>query len=340
MNVRRPRNLNDNDVAGVDQLTTAPLNTYTQMSYFLQRIRIAEITRAIVDARAPGAPDVDVADFPQVQALDQLFEQALMDLPPFFQIPRPIRFDELDTVGVQRAMVHLGLHCRRARLHRPFFLQRQGSDPRYAQSHEICLQSAQDIVSISLAIIERSLGIDLGRTATVASLAASGRTHAQRPLSVHRLGPVVNHMFMACTLLAFHAGTSPPSDFNPIQGYGGVRDQLAQAYRALAALGAESDVAAGLVRNLVGLLRRYQVQGIDGSEMLNRLGTANLIVPDQTEARQKNRSALSEETLHPTTENSSLSLDGLWDDFDFGSGDDDYYTHLFADLDYHCRSTA
>jgi hypothetical protein len=252
----------------------------------------------------------------------------------------PIRFEKLDTVSVQRAMIHLGLHCRRARLHRPLFLQRDKNGPRYPQSHEICLQSAKDTVSISLAIIESSLNVDLGRPANVELHAASERAHPGWTLSVHRLGTLVNHMFMACAILAFHSGAVPSPTSNQMQGHGdsaadtptpdGVRDQLAQACRGLTALGAESPVVAGLVRNLVGLLRRYQVQGVDSAEILRRLGDSGR-VPDQSRAPPES----GEGSLSPAIDTVSLGLDGLWDDFVLGSSDD-YYTHLFANLDSYC----
>ena len=58
MNVKYPRNLNDNDLGVVDDATTYPLNVPTQMSCFIQRIRLAELCRAVVDARDPGSPEV------------------------------------------------------------------------------------------------------------------------------------------------------------------------------------------------------------------------------------------------------------------------------------------
>ncbi|KAK3309903.1 uncharacterized protein B0T15DRAFT_381513, partial [Chaetomium strumarium] len=156
MNVKYPRNLNDNDIATWDESTTAPLNVHTQMSFSLQRIRIAEIARSILDARQPGSPEVDVTDYNQVLALDRLFEQAFIDLPPFYHLHygSPFHPERDSSLELQRVLVQLGLLSRRARLHRPFLLQGNRDDPRHQQCREICLQSTRTAVSISISIIE------------------------------------------------------------------------------------------------------------------------------------------------------------------------------------------
>ncbi|AEO70547.1 uncharacterized protein THITE_2010699, partial [Thermothielavioides terrestris NRRL 8126] len=157
MSVRYPRNLNDNDLATWDESMTAPLNVHTQLSFILQRIRIAEITRAILDSRPAGSPDADTLDYDQVLALDRLFEQAVADLPPFYQIRHdsPVQPEPLDTLGLQRVLIQLGLLSRRARLHRPFLLlQGAAADPRHRQSRETCLACARAVVAISIGVIE------------------------------------------------------------------------------------------------------------------------------------------------------------------------------------------
>jgi hypothetical protein len=350
MNVRYPRNLNDNDIATWDDSTTAPLNIPTQVSFFLQRIRIGEIVRTTLDARPPGSPDADHPDdYNTVLALDRLFEQAIMDMPPFFQLHDPFQPEKLDSFQLQGAILQLCLLSRRARLHRPFLLQQTGTNPRHQQSRDICLQSSRLTVSVATGIIEVSLGV-ASRSATSQPRQVS---HAPRRtgLSAHRFGHIINHLFMACTVLAFYVGATSGSDGNPGQqhkdGTGSqpnpatVQAELAHACRVLAVLGAESPVAARLLRNLVGLLRRYQVQGVDGDEMLERLeGNEKKEVTGKGPAGQaepvRESSALvaADGGLEPAAGDLGVDFDGLWDDLVMGSGDD--YTQLFADLDYHC----
>ncbi|KAK4129178.1 hypothetical protein N657DRAFT_676838 [Parathielavia appendiculata] len=356
MNVRYPRNLNDNDVATWDDSMTAPLNVPTQMSFVLQRIRIGEIVRTTLDARPPGSPDVDMPDdYNTVVALDRLFEQAFMDMPPFFQIPSPFQPEKLDSFQLQGAILQLCLLSRRARLHRPFFLQQHiSANPRHQPSRDICLQCSRKSVCISVGILEASL--DAARRSDTGS--EPRQIEKMRPrsgLSAHRLGHIINHMFVACTVLAFYAGASSGPDNSPARRQLGdsgaeepdrtaVHAELTNACRVLAALGAESPVAARLLRNLVSLLRRYQVQGVDGDEMLERLEGKERKETTGKGAAGHGHSQTFGETevlsdvdggLAPVAGpgDAHVDFDGLWDEF-MGSSDD--YTQLFADLDYHC----
>ncbi|KAK4041459.1 hypothetical protein C8A01DRAFT_34543 [Parachaetomium inaequale] len=396
MNVKYPKNMNDNDMATFDESTNAPVNLSTQMSYFLQRIRIGEIIRAVLDASHPGGPDVDITDYNQVLTLDHLFEQAFIDLPPFFQSQGPLPPKKLDTLELQRVIIQLGLLSRRARLHRPFLLGQCRYEPHHQRSREICLQSTRAVVSLSISIIEFSLNVDETDANTNTSKPRSAglgtaRTDTGTGLSAHRLGLVINHLSTACTVLAIYAGANPASGSGnnhlPAPGGGGggpqdsvadgvdrtaVSDELAQACRVLGALGAESPVAADLLRNLVGLLKRYRVvQGAapDGGGDESReqqqqqqqpadiATTATTITtpataattseelpwraPGQVEAAPGFAGPMpplplvdEEGALAAVGDNSAFSLDGLWDDFVMGSSED--YNQLFADLDYYC----
>lgn len=187
MNVRHPRNLNDNDIEAFDDSTNSPVNHSTQMSYFLQRIRIAEIIRAVLDAIHPGSADGDITDYDRVLALDRLFEQAFLDLPPFFQGQQPLPARGLDTLELQRVIIQLGLLSRRARLHRPFLLQQCRHEPRHQRSREICLQSTRAVVALATNIIQSSLDFTRGGTAP------SARRHwgaTERKLDTPRKRPV------------------------------------------------------------------------------------------------------------------------------------------------------
>jgi hypothetical protein len=317
MMVKYPRNINDNDMATFDDSTNAPVNMSTQMSYFLQRIRVGEIVREVLDTSHPGGPDVDITDYNKVCQLDHLFEQAFLDLPPFFQSQHPLPPKKIDTVQLQCVMLQLGLLARRARLHRPFLLQQCPYEPRHQRSRELCLKSTRAVVSLSISILQYSLTMEQAG-ADAAPAAEQIRPNSKKGFSTHRLGIVINHLSTACTVLALHAGANPgPSgtsntntntnntgnnatanDTNPTTGTApttrgqnptagpstssattngngdpfderaAISDELSQACRVLGALGAESPVAADLLRNLIGLLKRYRVQGAgaDGEE--------------------------------------------------------------------------
>ncbi|KAK3300564.1 uncharacterized protein B0H64DRAFT_448873 [Chaetomium fimeti] len=205
MTVKYPRNMNDSDMGTFDDSTSAPVNMSTQMSYFLQRVRIGEIIREVLDTSHPGGPDVDITDYDKVLHLDRLFEQAFMDLPPFFRGQCQPSPRELDTLELQRVMIQLGLLARRARLHRPFLLQQCRYEPHHQRSRDICLKSTRDVVALAISTLQNSLNMDQAGAA-----AADHRRPRKTGSSTHRLGLVINHLSTSCTVLALYmAGANP-----------------------------------------------------------------------------------------------------------------------------------
>ncbi len=361
MNVKYPRNLNDNDMMTFDDSTNSPVNHSTQMSYFLQRIRIGEIVRAVLDASHPGSSDGDIADYDQVLTLDRLFEQAFLNLPPFFQGQRPLLSQKLDTLELQRVIIQLGLLSRRARLHRPFLLQQRRYEPQHHRSREICLQSSRAVVALSINIIQSSLNIDQGGTMlSTRRYPVAERPDTEKGLSAHRLGFVINHLSTACTVLAIYAGSYTSSSINNPEmarerediptdklEWADISDELAQACRVLGALEAESPVAADMLRNLVALLKRYRVRGTGGENDVSKHLVADITATahDETKWRAVDQTAavpgfvevvppVDEPAVALVPDDASINLDGLWDDFVLDSSHN--YDELFADLDYYC----
>ncbi|KAK3946109.1 hypothetical protein QBC46DRAFT_275788 [Diplogelasinospora grovesii] len=357
MNVAYPRNLNDNDLAllcaGNPQLTY-PLNVPTQMSCFLQRIHLAEVCRAVVDARAPGMPDVEVTDYGQVLQLDRLFEHVLAEFPPFLAADAAVPEGAPRFLHLERAIIHLGFHSRRARLHRPFLL-RTAVEDRYGPSREICLHSARTVLGISMRLLEGSLAGNVGG-------------HKQPGPRVHRLGAVINHMFMACAVLAFHMGSQRSTDQSvagsrleddnhednrraAAPGDAEIREELVRACRLLAAAGEESTVAAGLVRGLRGLLMRYRVKGVDttllGAVESSRDQEAAFAEPRRGQEYQQ-RDAAGAVTVsqgqqtnneNDMTDGNLYNLDDIWTDFLDTMPMTEDWGQLFAGLDSYCGAT-
>ncbi|KAK8090487.1 putative Zn(II)2Cys6 transcription factor [Apiospora hydei] len=265
MSVAKPRNLNDSDLSLAGDGLTHPPEVPTQMSCFLQRIRLAEACRAVVDGYLPG--QAEISDYGQVLALDQLFEQILVTSPPCLALHAPVPPGAPRLLCLQRATVHLGFHSRRARLHRPFLMRKDADgrpgDTRFHQSREICIQSARTVLEISMALLEKSLSeppdLEQQRMPHILNHA----NHEQCPGSpVHRLGIVINHLFTACAILALDSSvrTNRAGAQNNENADGDVQDALTCACRLLAAAGKESPVAADLVRGLTGVLRRYRIK--------------------------------------------------------------------------------
>lgn len=266
MSVAKPRNLNDADLARAADGLTHPPEAPTQMSCFLQRLQLAEACRAVVDGYLPG--QAEVGDYEQVLALDRLFEQMLTNSPSCLALHAPVPPGAPRLLCLQRATIHLGIHSRRARLHRPFLMREDAEgrpgDARYHRSREICIQSARTVLDISMALLEKSLSAPPNPPQRMPHI-LDHANHDQCPGSpVHRLGIVINHLFTACTLLTLDSSLRTDCGDGD-QTDGGVQDALACACRLLAAAGKESPVAADLVRGLTGVLERYRVK-VKGAE--------------------------------------------------------------------------
>ncbi|GKT45841.1 putative transcription factor sre2 [Colletotrichum spaethianum] len=343
MNVKYPRNINDDEASLSDENFTMPPDTVTMLTCFIKRIELAEIARSIIDARTPGVPDAELTDYDKVLELDRLFKDAFSGFPPFLHPDGPIPPNAPQYLALQRDVVLLGFHSRRARLHRPFLLHDK-QDAQYRPSREICLQSARAVLSITTALLRASQ--DRG---VVSVLNVNVRAMSCR------LGCVIGHMFMACTILALNAGLDPGRGTPAVEEGRGVPSdamakthaEVADACRALASAGEESAVAEKLVRNLVGVLRRYRIQGMEDvvsseSEHTNA-SDADSTKNGLDEGTGTNKKAGGSDDNDDVGYSSmfsedDLGLQGLWGDM-LGDTTAFGWDQLFAGLDTYCGPT-
>lgn len=151
MNVRKPLHIEDEDIE--DQQNEVPLSTPTCMSYTLQRLRLAEVCREIVDETAPDHLMGQESSYEKVLELDRKLHQAYAEIPVFFRFDQSSRrehinlYRERPAIAWQRAFIQQGYHSRLCRLHRPFFV-RGAKDPRYSYSHIVSLQSARKVLEV------------------------------------------------------------------------------------------------------------------------------------------------------------------------------------------------
>lgn len=169
MMVKKPLNINDEDVVdGMSRLDRAS-SVPTSMSYLLQRIQLAEVSRKLAD-RAPlivgssAEPSHDL-----VLDIDTELQLLLNDIPPFFSMPLQ-KLMETYQISLSRAtdivqqghMVHSFIYARRCELHFPFYT-RGFVDPVYALSRDACLQSARLLIQTQvIATPYRFLGLLVG----------------------------------------------------------------------------------------------------------------------------------------------------------------------------------
>ncbi|KNB15323.1 hypothetical protein FOXG_21297 [Fusarium oxysporum f. sp. lycopersici 4287] len=125
MNVRKPLNADDEDLVEGQELVGKPINCSTNMSYFLQRVRLAEVVRNFTD-RVPltNSSNPDVHSYDLVLEVDAAIGQFIEDLPPFlkFNTDEPQQLPATDThkkpgLIIQRHVMNVFVHGQRCKLH-------------------------------------------------------------------------------------------------------------------------------------------------------------------------------------------------------------------------------
>lgn len=260
MKVRHIRNINNEDLDSQNADFERPCNVPTDTSFLIQRGRLAEVCRIALDTRAPGAPDEDLVDIDSAIYLDGLFEKMLRELPDFFQLGEQTSPDAPRCLGLQRDTIVTAIHSRWSRVHRCHLLGRQ-RDPRSQPLRERCLKSARTAVSIATRMLDPS---------------RSSYSKASSSSVARRTGIVVGHLFTGCTMLAMIA--SPAGGNDDLATSSELQTELRHAYQVLTAAAKDSPIAATLVRELMGVLRQYSVQGIaDGGQAQNTCNESRLM---------------------------------------------------------------
>jgi hypothetical protein len=152
---RKPWNVDDEELYDGMPTIDKPLSQPTEMSYFLQRIRLGEMCREHIDRMPLGTTPSDNTAHIDVMAIDAQFTNFLDELPGFFKLevtekannvaihqrPQPL------TTGiiVQRYILHSLLHSHRCKIHLPYIAKAQ-SDSRYSYCREACLEAARQTI--------------------------------------------------------------------------------------------------------------------------------------------------------------------------------------------------
>ncbi|KAH8809213.1 hypothetical protein F5884DRAFT_794829 [Xylogone sp. PMI_703] len=150
MKVEYPSNTDDEQII-YGKSYNLPPTAPTSMSAVIQRIRLAEICREIVDSVPLAFFDLKDIDYDKVLTMHAKLELFLKSLPPFFQIDNESILrsqnicDGRPYISWQRAMIHLSVHTWLCRLHRRFLLN---GAPEYAISRTACVQSARLVLRL------------------------------------------------------------------------------------------------------------------------------------------------------------------------------------------------
>ncbi|KAK8162237.1 putative Zn(II)2Cys6 transcription factor [Phyllosticta citrichinensis] len=192
MRVSYPVNADDELITTTEAHSNLPLTVPTSMSSFIQRIKLAELCREVVDSLPSTLLEPRELNYDMVLDLNAKFQDYLKALPFFFQLdPANIERSrnicrERPYIAWQRTMVHFSAQTRICRLHRPFLLE-GSSNPKYAFSRMTCIRAAHAVLEL-----RRSMD-DL----------------EPRELDGTRFVHVMHHVFMAAVILATNACFDP-----------------------------------------------------------------------------------------------------------------------------------
>ncbi|KAF1844580.1 uncharacterized protein K460DRAFT_335433 [Cucurbitaria berberidis CBS 394.84] len=147
MMVNKPRNINYVDLLPSGPQPELPISQPTDMSYFLQRIRLAEISRSMVDlaATSSGRPSY----YAHITAMDFELDRMIQDIPPFLQLERyegSPDSNKTSSVFIQAYMLNSMLHAQRCKLHLVYLTSKPNHNLAYATSRDTCLKSARQII--------------------------------------------------------------------------------------------------------------------------------------------------------------------------------------------------
>lgn len=321
----------------------------TALVHMNMRIGLSEICRQAVDVLPLGSGDIDSLPYSKIASLDRLFEQLQLDIPTMISTEDINSLDAIaQKLALQRSTGMLSLNARWARLLRPL-LQANNLPKQFEIFRKKCLDSTETVIVIASTML--SAAVDSP------SSADSGNSRTTSRRSPYRSGLIINHLFMACTVLA----TDPALRDNTGTGEGTHSDvgterrraALANACRLLEKAGEKSGMAAAMVRRLVGILRKHRVHGVE-SDGRNLHEVASMsrpsVIPDQSSAQELQEAPpMTEISVAPAGQQQGIpqgpgqlfdagivdptGMGGIWDEFFETNPTYDGWQQLFADLD-------
>jgi hypothetical protein len=152
---RKPRNINDIDMQDGTVWKDMPVSQPTDMSYFLQRLRLAEVSRNIIElnpAQTIG-PGYDA----HTAAMDRELDQMMSEIPSFFNLnKRQCSLAQNDDGMIVKAyLLNSLMHGTRCKLHLSYLTAGPGSSPAFSASRYACLRAARQLIRAE-ALLEQS----------------------------------------------------------------------------------------------------------------------------------------------------------------------------------------
>ncbi|PWY82923.1 hypothetical protein BO70DRAFT_336004 [Aspergillus heteromorphus CBS 117.55] len=245
MMVQKPRNINDLDLLNNNKLPIdLPISQPTEMSYFLQRIRIAEISRNIVDRNPMSAGGANYHT--HVMAMDFELDHLIHDIPSFFHLEQYDHNPDSQTdIFIQAYLLNSIIHTQRCKLHLTYLTSGPNNNPTYASSRDACLNSARQIIRTEIYL---------------------ERTGHPFVLIRQRLSGLLYGVFMATIVLLMDAcihGSGSGSLQNEIR-----HGEIAEALRIVDDARRYSFAAANLYDSLMQVLEKHRQAPVSASPQL------------------------------------------------------------------------
>jgi hypothetical protein len=227
--------VNDDDLSN-PSVKERPLSEPTTMSYFLQRLKVAEVARCIADAIPQDPPD---ATCELILSLDSKLESLIQNLPTFYRIEiassaGTALIDQTHPyIPIQRLLINLMINLMRCKLHFPY-LSGDPSSPIHALSRKASLKAARHVLAA-----HRDMSTpDIRHSADFMKLQGT-----------------VFHIFMGALILATDLCCNQPSDEDRERQL----SELTVTLRQLHDIKQHSQIAAQFLEKLTQLLVKYGV---------------------------------------------------------------------------------
>ncbi|RFN45224.1 hypothetical protein FIE12Z_10505 [Fusarium flagelliforme] len=233
MNVKKPDHVDDITSGGMNLLYGAPACMITDTAFLLQRLRLAEICREIIDALPSMTEDTIEQDYNLIYTLSEKLQNYSHGLPDYFKLnPSKVHNREMwrerPYIHWQRISLHLGLHARICRLNRPYHIESY-ANKEYFYSRTMSLASAHKVLEI-----RRTMD----------------NPQTRSTFKAERYWAILQHVTTAAVTLAFDASLNPDKSGAEIS-----RQSAMKAYQTLEKSGSDaSSLVKGIEKNLAKLM--------------------------------------------------------------------------------------
>ncbi|KAI4912032.1 hypothetical protein J4E90_006852 [Alternaria incomplexa] len=285
--VNKPLNINDIDLLATGPQPSLPLSHQTDMSYFLQRIRLAEISRTLVD-QVTSDPFQRSA---HLMTMDHQLVQLTHETPAFFLLDyydNIFSSEKPNHVFIQAYFLNTLIHTQRCKLHlttltRPSASTGTSTTP---SSRTACLYSARQLIYLETKLLQ------------------SRHPFARRP---QRPPAGLYSIFIATIALLMDACVNRSGEVHAELQED--RD-LAKGLRMIADARDDSLAAAKLYESLMQILEKYRDAGDTGEKYGSSVGGQSAV-----ESLQDLPPDRFGEQQHSSHVNDAIQLDLVdWDD--------------------------